>query len=236
MKIALAVVATGYEAGLMIFGPLMQYFLDQLGWRWALRATSLVSLLCLLGVLAYQPLPKTNNKTTYSLRTALSLTLTVFKIDKADTETIISEDTTKQTKQCSCFKGLLVRFKQMWRFYGTLDFLLFGTAFFCFAWSYDEPFTFLSLRAQTHDITGDRAATLLTIFGASGICIRMLVLATNFKNFKLNIIINCMAMFLAGSASLFVPLCTDYSRLAIYAAFIGSNLGECQMHLPSKIK
>ena len=240
MLMAFTVVTLGFETGLMSFGPLIQLFLDTLGWRGTQRMLGLITLFVgICAVIAYQPLnnqssdsesdqsetntetgsAKTKEETNTETQPLLNNTQ-----EDANTETQPLIRTAKpQTSLCTQLKD---RFMETWKFYTRLDFILLGIAFFGFTWSYDSPYIFLPLRAQTLGIDALKSTTILVIFGLSGFIIRLTLLFVPNTSFKMTVASTGVCLFVAGAVSTLMPLFTTYTTLAVYAAIVGCPLGR----------
>ena len=215
---SLAIITTGFETGLMAFGPLLQVLLDNIGWRNSQRVVAAMSLFGLLGVIAFTPLPANSHS--------------------GDEQPLMPEDDTRDMsektamlsrndqKETGCCGKLMDRLLEMCRFYRQMDFLIFGLAYFCYAWCYDAPFTFMPLLAENYGILATKASTLLTLFGVSGIVVRLFTLLIPGKKLSMTVLGLLVALFISGLSSLLTPLCTDYTTLAVYSFCSGSTLGE----------
>ena len=231
---ACAIVITGFELGLMIYGPLIQFFLDIASWRWAMRAIALTCLPGLIGVVVFKPLKHQDEKDRSTSVPQYEKTIPVkYKaIDETSCLNNAIENTLSETNSSentsSDSQTLRQRFLKSIKFYVRGDFMLFAAAFLCFEWAYVCPYAFIPLRAQTRGISGRNSSFLLTIFGASGIGARLLLLLIDL-NIKGLVISTGCGLFIAGLASLLVPLCRIYATLAIYSAVLGIALGELYM-------
>ena len=241
MTVGFAVVATGFECGLMIFSPLVQYLLDTVGLRWTFRVMAGLSLVGLLGVLFYKPLHNVKSAATKQRNeyedinkdNKLSATKSDMSLRSADEQkTFLIES--EETGCCSSCGSMMSRFADNFRYYLRLDFILFGLAFFCYSWTCDTPFTFLPLRAQKADLTGSQSSMLLIIYGCCGIAVRVFIILLPCENFKITVITTGLCLFIAGAVSPLTPILKSYSAFAIYSAVLGSTLGEQGIYCSSK--
>ena len=203
---SLAIITTGFETGLMAFGPLLQVLLDNLGWRNTQRVVAAMSLFGLLGVIAFKPLPA--------------------NLHGEDEQPLMPEDDTRDQKETGCCGKLMNRLLEMCRFYRQVDFLIFSLAYLCYDWCQDVPFTFMPLLAENYGIPGTKASTLLTLFGVSGIVVRLFTLLIPGQKLSMTVLGLLVAFFISGLSSLLTPLCTDYTTLAVYSFCSGSTLGK----------
>ena len=220
MQMAFTVVTLGFETGLMLLGPLIQVLTDSIGWRSTERVLAVMTLAVgLCAVLVYKPLP------VQPIEPEIVIECNGFNKEssfKTDTENDPLLESSSESSQWEAFKA---RFIETWKFYIRLDFLLLGIGFFGFTWSYDSPYIFLPMRAQTLGIEALKSTTLLTIFGLSGIVVRVILLFIPFGSFKLTVASTGCCLFFAAVISLFMPLFTNYTSLAVYSALLGSTLG-----------
>ena len=214
---AFAIVSTGFEAGMMIFGPFLQLLLDKCGWRCAQRVLALITF-CggVCGIIVYTELPKTTDK---SDRTDTSSG----DHDEGEDQTLLRQI---ETKKEGCSAQLRARFLEICRFYRRPEFILLGISFFCYTWSYDSPYTFLPLRAQSLGISAIQSSTILAIFGLSGIIARLVVLFIPYDNFKITVFATGGCLMAAGVLSICISYFTSYTLLAVYAGLLGSTLGK----------
>ena len=218
LYVGIAIIATGFDTGLMAFGPLLQVLLDNIGWRSTQRVLAAMCLFGLSGVVAFKPLPADSQR----------------QVDKDSMEKIdhnIPSETTSflaenVQEQADSPGSLVDRFVEIWRFYCQIDFLFFSFAYFCYTWSYDAPFTFLLTLAESYNIPSTKASTLLTLFGVSGIVTRIMTLLIPGKKLSMTVIGLLVAFLVSGLSSLLTPLCYDYTTLVVYSLCIGSTLGE----------
>ena len=217
LYVGIAIITTGFEAGLMAFGPLLQVLLDTIGWRNTQRVIGAMCSFGLLGVIAFKPLP---SKPQCHLDNDQMERLNE---NESSEKTLILQ---KNDQKQSCCGSLVGRFVDIWRFYCQIDFLLFCFAYFCYTWSYDAPFTLLPTLAESYNIPSTKASTLLTLFGVSGIVIRILTILVPGEKMLLTVIGLLVAFFISGLSSLLTPLCYDYTTLVVYSLCIGSTLGK----------
>ena len=214
MQMAYTVVTLGFETGLMSLGPLIQILTDNIGWRGTERVLAGMTLFVgLCAVLVYKPLP------VRAVEPEIAIKCNSFK---TGTETDSLLNSSREKSRWQTFKSRTI---ETWRFYFRLDFLLLGIGFFGFTWSYDSPYIFLPLRAQTLGIDALKSTTLLTIFGLSGIIVRVVLICMP-SSFKLTVASTGVCLFCSGCISFFMPLFTNFTSLATYAALIGSTLGN----------
>ena len=223
LYLAMAAIATAFETGLMAFGPIMQALLDSIGWRDSQRVFAGVVLIGLIAVLAYKPIHKENKHDENDSKESPKLDNSEYKA-KEKTVLLSNEENDR------CCGNLTNRFYDLWGFYCNIDFILFGASYFCYTWSYDAPFTFLPMLAQSYNIVGSKYSTLLTMFGVSGIIVRVAtVLLPKQKLKRILVVLGVMLIFNSVTSAL-VPLCTNYHTLAIYSVCIGSVLCKYNKH------
>ena len=215
---SLAIITTGFETGLMTFGPLLQVLLDNIGWRTTQRVVATMCLFGLLGVIAFKPLPANSHSGDEQ------------QVMPEDDQRVMSEKTAMLSRnaqeETGCCGKLMDRLLEMCRFYCKIDFLFFSLAYFCYVWSYDAPFTFMPLLAKSYGIPGTKASTLLTLFGVSGIVVRLFTLLIPGQKLSKTVLGLLVAFVISGVSSLLTPLCTDYATLAVYSLCAGSTLGK----------
>ena len=220
LVMACAIVVSGFEVGLMSFGPLIQLIINYTSWRWAMRSLAMISCLAFIGVIAFRPIqPSANRK------------------EQDDNSISVDEDKSDDSC-CSSSKpgqsndifseqqlNLGTRFVTSISFYGRLDFIMFSLGFLCLAWSFICPYSYIPLRAQAHGISPKKSSLLLTIFGVSGIAIRLFLLLGRLK-IKTLVLSTALAMFISGFVSLLVPFCTTFYALSLYSSALGIAIGK----------
>ena len=218
IQMAFVVVTLGFETGLLALGPLIQILTDSIGWRGTERVLALMTLVVgLCAALLFKPLPERPAEAENGIECETP------NKTNSESDPLLSEDT--HTSRWQTFKA---RFIETWKFYIRLDFLLLGIGFFGFTWSYDSPYIFLPLRAQTLGIEALKSTSLLTIFGTTGIVVRVLMLFVP-TNFKFTVVSTGACIFFGGAISALIPLFTTYTTLAVYSGLLGSTLGQYQI-------
>ena len=248
MVMACAIVVTGFECGLMSFGPLIQFFLNVTSWRWAMRFLAFISLSSIFGAIVYTPIKHGNLKDTETCQVFASdldhnnsqndvenhdVKKNTYQSIEKDTIPNGTESNDKKTNAEQPFdqistnssKSYWVSFTEYIQFYGRGDFILFAAAFFCFEWAYVCPYAYIPLRAQMRGISDSDSSYLLTIFGACGIGVRLLLLFVKMEIRGL-VLSTGFAIFMAGLVSLLMPVCRIYATMAIYSGVLGISLGE----------
>ena len=254
MVMACAIVVSGFECGLMSFGPLIQFFLNVTSWRWAMRFLAFISLSGLFGAIVYTPIKHGNLDDTETRMKSITCQEFRSDLDQNNSQTEVKDhDVKKNTYQSiendtipngtesngyktdaaqpfdqistDSSKSYWVSFTEYMQFYGRGDFILFAAAFFCFEWAYVCPYAYIPLRAQLRGISDSDSSYLLTIFGACGIGVRLLLLFVKME-IKGLVLSTGFAIFIAGLASLLMPICKIYATMAIYSGVLGVSLGE----------
>ena len=218
LQMAFTVITLGFEVGLMAFGPIIQLLMDHLGWREALRVlAAITAVVGLCGLVVFKPLPKIAPESDPAIRCKKLQ-------DAKENDPLLKNEDTPSTRE-----KLKHRLKEIWQLYCRLDFLLFGIGFFGFTWSYDSPYIFLPLHAQSLGIDALKSTSILVFFGLSGIAMRLVLLVIPSTNFKVTVLLTGGFLFFAGFISTLISLFTNYDTLCVYAALLGSTLGEWYM-------
>ena len=216
--IGMAFTSVGFESGLLVFGPLVQALLDNIGLRYTLRALAGITMSGLFGTVFYAPLSNENHvenicKTSedadvFAGSERASLLTGANHQERSRIGRLIDSLTDKLMSCCR------------------LDVFMFGASFFCYTWASDAPCTFLPLHAHRCDIGSKQAATLLSVLGVSCILFRIIILLLPFDTMKPTVIGTGIALSVAGFSSTMVPYCTTYLTLVIYCICLGCTLGK----------
>ena len=216
LYVCIALVSCGFELGILIFAPLTQLLLDNYGWRWTQRIMAVITLTGILGVVLFKPLPTKPNRNDKSSNHSVSTS--------EPSQTTMLLDSTKNKETCCC--RMYYDFVYILRVYCSLDFFLYGVSFLCCNWTYDMSVMFLSLHTQRQGLSGDQAAILLNLFGASGVIFRLIMICLPSKGLKVTVFSTGLAFGFGAFLCTLISAYETYVSFAVYAICLGGALGE----------
>ena len=221
--------ACGYEIGPALFGPMMGYILSIYGWRASMLAMGLISTMCYLCCLVFQPPTHSSYEEIVSQVgeekvPEVEETEKYKEVTPGDNMRVLSPQM-KNTLLTGTLDKASTNYKKQTHLWKTPLFLALCLSQVFFNMFYQAVYVYTPLKANTLDIPSDKSAWLLPMLGISAIILR-LALAKVLENHPRTLIYSAvLCQCCAGLVSLITPVMTSFSALAVYSIVSGGCLG-----------
>ncbi|XP_033763471.1 monocarboxylate transporter 12-like [Pecten maximus] len=207
-SLATGITVCGAGIGALVFAPLSEFLLEKYDWRGTMWIISAILSNGVVLSASYRPLAETVSSQCNT------------------TEPVKAKNKVDQCGKCSSCQRLYLLFKGMFdSFVKCPTLLLFGMSCFFVMLGFFIPLNFLPALANDVNLSSDKGALLILALGVSTTVTRVLIGYITDKPYANALTINYTSLLIGGITTCFVPFCTTFASLTVYAILFGAVIG-----------